>query len=72
MKIARDFITEEMSVNKNEYADKASERWHEGEKRDGPFFLPATRSSSEILRRWLSMAGDSKVRFRVGRVNLVV
>lgn len=46
MKIARDFITEEMSVNKNEYADGASERWYGGEKREEPVLLSATRSSS--------------------------
>lgn len=74
MKIARDFITGEMSVNKNEYADRASKRWYGGvgKKREGPFFLSATRSSSWILRHRLSMAGDSKARFRVGRVNFVV
>lgn len=85
MKIARDFITGEMSVNKNEYADSASERASErgckkernGSKRTPvkslSFYSPAARSSSWIFRHRLSMiAGDSKVRFRVGRVNFVV
>lgn len=43
MKIARDFITGEMSVNKNEYADRASEgarrRGTEGRERARGAFL---------------------------------
>lgn len=71
MKIARDFITGEMSVNKNEYARGEAE----AVLRSFLSFRPRYRRLRRLLlipRHRFPMPGDSKVRSRARRVNLVV
>jgi len=63
-----------MNTRTERARDDARERGTKEDERKGPAFLfiRHTLFFPDLLRRWLSMAGDSKVRFRVGRVNFVV